>query len=1006
MSGSTIMCRVPVICVLLTFCLVHGTQPTRDLPHARRSKNWCARVVQKNVTCAVLETTESFVEPELAPCPEDQPGCSRQVMYRTHFRPVYKIGHKTVTELEWRCCPGFQGPDCRELRMGVNRQTLVGPHLHSGQTPAQIHRPHGLPNPQLGPERVHQLEEEVQRLSQTVLDLQSAMMGMHENLRTDIQKDTSQMVVTLLNDLRPPESVKGGKVETISTPARLFPGLEEITYRLNSVTDSLKGKADMLDNLQGIVSSHEGQIRLLMEASRTPQSSNTTPSVTDHDVLQAYIDRKFEELRQELVESMDIKMARLKNSCDHKILSVQKLCEKQESSNLGLAEILGAKEADLRAEIHNLRLSLADSDGLIRTNRETNPGGQPNDFAELRREVNRIAEASRVLNARVDNELKHLSMLQLEDMFGPRIEELEARFNVTERNTEIHCFYINEKLTRLIGEEVVALRELLDERLNTMEDQFTTMLVEMSNSSFHTSYGEPSEDLQRDVTSNKQVIQGLEEKLDALGKLCATGCNSTPKDFDSNTEKLAQLEVLVQRKTLIDQHNSKNLADLQGGLNTLRGVVAGLGNLLNKQAQELQHINATCGQMGVACHGEPPGGLTSQVEALQSQLDLLSNQMGPELKQFRETAEGVVTELLATDERIGDVEKVCSQLGGISDELRKLNESLGKQVDGLQAGVYQINTALATQSRDISALKGSLHHLQNQVLRMNQTIPENRADKGNNPGLTAPEEKRVLSAGNKPPHIHIPFISIPHRKVPTSRLPELPPQLPVPPRPPVVLPRPVLETGQAGPPGTPHNPRGVMTSEALQGFAGAPGHPSLTPVSFRPNIFQAVRLPRRSAQHRPIVTRAVSDATGPLSFSAGIGAPPPPGALGVIRFNKVLVNDGGHYDPATGTFTVPEDGRYLVSAVLMAQQGDRIEAVLTVSHRSVQRLVSSGPRGHADPRQKCGCGGSASVALVLGLRRGDTVRLISTAGRLAVPEPDEVLSTFGAIFLYPTPTSR
>ncbi|KPP67879.1 hypothetical protein Z043_113477 [Scleropages formosus] len=73
----------------------------------------------------------------------------------------------------------------------------------------------------------------------------------------------------------------------------------------------------------------------------------------------------------------------------------------------------------------------------------------------------------------------------------------------------------------------------------------------------------------------------------------------------------------------------------------------------------------------------------------------------------------------------------------------------------------------------------------------------------------------------------------------------------------------------------------------------------------------------------------------------------------------------------------------------MAQQGDRIEAVLTVSHRS-----------------KCGCGGSASVALVLGLRRGDTVRLISTAGRLAVPEPDEVLSTFGAIFLYPTPTSR
>lgn len=36
--------------------------------------------------------------------------------YRTHFRPTYKISYKTVTELEWRCCPGYQGYDCRELK--------------------------------------------------------------------------------------------------------------------------------------------------------------------------------------------------------------------------------------------------------------------------------------------------------------------------------------------------------------------------------------------------------------------------------------------------------------------------------------------------------------------------------------------------------------------------------------------------------------------------------------------------------------------------------------------------------------------------------------------------------------------------------------------------------------------------------------------------------------------------------------------------------------------------
>lgn len=36
--------------------------------------------------------------------------------YRTHFRPMYKISYKTVTELEWRCCPGYQGHDCMEVK--------------------------------------------------------------------------------------------------------------------------------------------------------------------------------------------------------------------------------------------------------------------------------------------------------------------------------------------------------------------------------------------------------------------------------------------------------------------------------------------------------------------------------------------------------------------------------------------------------------------------------------------------------------------------------------------------------------------------------------------------------------------------------------------------------------------------------------------------------------------------------------------------------------------------
>ena len=39
----------------------------------------------------------------------------------------------------------------------------------------------------------------------------------------------------------------------------------------------------------------------------------------------------------------------------------------------------------------------------------------------------------------------------------------------------------------------------------------------------------------------------------------------------------------------------------------------------------------------------------------------------------------------------------------------------------------------------------------------------------------------------------------------------------------------------------------------------------------------------------------------PFSFSAGLTQQSPAGDFGVIRFNRILVNDGGHYNSHTGT---------------------------------------------------------------------------------------------------------
>lgn len=582
----------------------------------------------------------------------------------------------------------------------------------------------GLSSPRQGAEQVNQLEQEVQRLSQTVQDLQATLTGLNENLRPDARGDASRMLVTLLND------AAWDKVpDSVPTLPRASP--------------ALRG-----------ASSHEGPPRLLREASQHPQPS--IPTQDDHHPLQTYIDHKFEELKQELLEEMELKMAGLKGSYDHKIHSLEKQCATQESNHVSLAKLVTDKEADLRTEIQDLRLSLVTTGGPTRNNGETKPSRKLDGLAELRRDVEQIAEASRALNARVDNELKHLSSMRLEDIFGPRFEELEARFNVTERNTEVHCFYIDEKLTRLISDEVEALRQSLDERLAAIE---------------------PGEALRTEVSSNKLIIQGLEQKLNALGMVCSRNCGAGPEGLDAfqeqlrlcrsdvdelasemnfSADKLRELNALVQSQLTSAEEERQNFAgmlagmrDLRADVNSLRGAVAVLGQSLAEQALELQNISAACPPTDTPLPVE--GMLGSEMEELRRRVEQLSGQVSSELLQCREAAKGMARDILTADGRIGDVERACGKLEGVPDELRQLHTGLEETLRHLQGGVHQINMTVGTQAEDLASMRNLLKNILNQPSGTNQTAP---GQTGSSPPKPGESLQCLLEPAEVPGELH------------------------------------------------------------------------------------------------------------------------------------------------------------------------------------------------------------------------------------------------------------
>uniref|UniRef100_A0A8C3G9D0 Elastin microfibril interfacer 2 n=1 Tax=Cyclopterus lumpus TaxID=8103 RepID=A0A8C3G9D0_CYCLU len=858
-------------------------------------RNWCAYVVHKNVSCAVAGGAESFVQPHAAPCPPETPNCLQQVIYRTHFRPTYKIAYKTVTELQWRCCPGYQGHDCWEVKDIKLLQVERLPHAPSGHIPVPQGERHDYDSGKL-------TLEMVQQLSQMVLDMQARMTDMSSNLRLDFQEDASKMLVTLLNNYRPPASARGAETHTVQVQDFSFGSeatqMDEVINKVSQVADDLESKGNILDDLRGRVNRHDGQIHLLMEAAHNQLSTPSPAPPAGGGDLRAYLDEKIRALREELMEGMDIKLADMKNSCEYKIMSVQEQCEGTETNYLSLAELMDSKETDLRNEIQDLKTKLVD------------PGRQ-------------------------DNRL---------------VENPEICLNSSEKMAQ--CLSVEEKLKKEQAEAIRGLRETLEDQLVSMEDRLTTLLLDTSTSS-------PSGSLLTAVENiNQQDFQSCRTAIDAM-----------------ETSLKAQINGLgaVERQQL---NFSTSIENLHGELSYLKGRAGkledSLSDVVHQQSRASLILNSTWGQVKTGSSQEAKDLLElhrTQQQELRNRLDELGREVKAKADGCREQTEDVERGIAHMDRRIVSVEGLCGRLDPISGSLQRIKEGLNTHVTGLWTCVNQLNATVRAHARDIGGLRGTCVNLQDQTTRSpgkTGKLPPSLTSYPSFSGVhVAVEDAGPLQGSSK---------SLSGTTAPPED------SLPQPP---------VMETGEAGPPGKMTSsklPKGTDGSTMPdQGFAGAPGET------------------HGHALHAPLELMFPVLCSGErVSFSAGLTLPPFQGEMGTIRFNKMLVNDGGHYDPHTGIFTAPTDGRYLVTAVLAAQRGESVAAVLSVSNRSVQRLDSRGYPSH----DGCNCSSSASLSLVLSLRRGDRAGLVMTAGKLATSASSEILSSFSAVLLYASPANR
>ncbi|KAL0187712.1 hypothetical protein M9458_014811, partial [Cirrhinus mrigala] len=363
--------------------------------------------------------------------------------------------------------------------------------------------------------RVKTLEEEVERLSQTVLRLQ-ATSSANANLRVDLQEDLTKYVLNMLGNQQQPQYVKTGGIESITLPYDLHPspGTDELQNQITQLSNTISTNANSIQHLLLRIQNIDGQLHHLTQASNTGPLP-TAP--TNECQCQAYIDEKLSALREELLQGMDIKIADMKNACDYKVTSVQELCEEQENSYMSLAELIDSKEAELRKEIQDLRLQQT----------------QELDNAE----VQKLKDTQQILQDAIREQNATIAQINAQG------QVLEARVSLAEKSAEVHCLYLEEKLRR------ERLKEEEDRR-KAFEEKFSG--VQHDNSTF-------------------QLLLAQDQRLEVLEK----HTQHLQDEVDSLKRDLNQsmsFETILQRVETLEVDSGRS----QEQVKTMNGVLDGL----------------------------------------------------------------------------------------------------------------------------------------------------------------------------------------------------------------------------------------------------------------------------------------------------------------------------------------------------------------------------------------------------------------------------------------------
>ncbi|XP_074942536.1 EMILIN-1 isoform X2 [Phalacrocorax aristotelis] len=919
-----------------------------------RHRNWCAYVVTRTVSCVVEDGVESFVKPDYQPCGWGQLQCPRVLAYRSFLRPRYKLSQRTVSELAWRCCQGYSGEDCTEGPAPASPLPTGHPRPRPGRPTLS-----GFGNPLsgLGGEgggdaaKVRQLEEQVRRLSEQVEELRAGQEPLPEHPRrtTDGGPEGEQPA-----DAAAPAEVR----EVLSHVQRRLEELENRLQRQESGRDSSAvpaggpGAATALHDLE----------------QRLQETCAACAAGTEGLRRQAAEDRERMRALEKLVGSVDQRNREAVESVQRHISSLSSrlapAAAPPDELHRRLAELerrlegLPAAAAGPGGQGPVLARRLAELEGRLNASRagpwppepEGWQRGLPGRLANLSRVVEGLAASGAQRGARLA-ELEGLLARCGQPCPAPPEPTAGGQDGPDGQLSLLFLRQLEQRLQDTEG-QLQALGAGGDGLAGTLRGlqaeagELRELLGEQGEAlGWLAGRLEPGGALAEELEQLRNRTGRLEAELGGLsGGPCSGPCAPLP------SRELEQLRAEVDACTAACRLPQPGPSVPEPELEP-EPPLEGFSIFDGTSPSELRALRGELGSALLAF-----GGLNATVQGLQDaldqqdarqrQLDAITDRIVAELDQAAATAAARQAE---SEERLEGLVRELVRAGGcpagLEPRVAKL-EGICEQLEAVSGGLRGVREGL---SRHVAGLWDAVREL-------NGTAREQAAllDKALQAQL--PRRLGALNA------------SLQHLRGELLRLTRG--DLTGPPGPP----GPAGPMGEMGPPG----PAGPPGKDGEQGPVGPPGLPGE-----RGEVGKPGSVPR-------------------IAFSAALSTQRT--EPGTVPFDQVLLNDGGAYDPKTGTFTAPVSGRYLVSAVLTGHKGEKVEAVLSRSNRGIARLDSAGfqPEGlEKEPvvALQPSPGALGVFSLLLQLDAGQTLCVDLVSGRLA-HAPDEPLTVFSGALLY------